>query len=223
MKKSYPQPVIGACGWRHQRWRNAFYPEDLPDDWQLAYYANEFLTVLVPQTQWQQSSFDECQAWLEEVGADFRLFLHYQVADSASLELFEALMKQRHWPLAGLGGVVMDISNEEILYRLMTKQACFGCPVFVGYSGGALTDPALFNMVNFVWQPDQSSPLSTGMSTSVGRIRESDVADDRKLRAVIERYLHRGGAVAQESYLFFDGRPPNIDVMRKATVISQLL
>ena len=38
---------LGARGWRHAHWENDFYPDDLPPDWQLAYYANEFSTVLV--------------------------------------------------------------------------------------------------------------------------------------------------------------------------------
>ena len=41
---------IGAYGWRHSHWLNDFYPDDLPvageEDWRLAYYSNEFNTVL---------------------------------------------------------------------------------------------------------------------------------------------------------------------------------
>lgn len=39
---------VGACNWQHSSWLGSFYPEDLPEEWRLSYYANEFHTVLVP-------------------------------------------------------------------------------------------------------------------------------------------------------------------------------
>ena len=39
--------LIGASGWLHSGWQEQFYPEDLPQDWQLAYYGNEFPVVLI--------------------------------------------------------------------------------------------------------------------------------------------------------------------------------
>ncbi len=40
--------TVGAMGWQCKE----FYPEGLPDAWQLDYYANEFSALLVPQAQW---------------------------------------------------------------------------------------------------------------------------------------------------------------------------
>jgi len=34
--------VVGARGWEHAQWLETYYPDDLPEDWQLDYYANEF-------------------------------------------------------------------------------------------------------------------------------------------------------------------------------------
>lgn len=46
--------LIGTAGWRHLQWGNeVFYPEDLPEDWYLSFYANEFSIALVPEKQWQ--------------------------------------------------------------------------------------------------------------------------------------------------------------------------
>ena len=39
--------TVGSYGWRHPHWRGSFYPEDLPEDWQLSYYSNEFSVVMV--------------------------------------------------------------------------------------------------------------------------------------------------------------------------------
>lgn len=70
----------GAYGWRHSAWLNDFYPDDLPvdkeDDWRLAYYSNQFNTVLVPADYWLdnsgQTQFVDCEQWLEDVNDDFQ-------------------------------------------------------------------------------------------------------------------------------------------------------
>ena len=38
---------VGARDWDHPDWQGTYFPEDLPADWRLSYYANEFSTVLV--------------------------------------------------------------------------------------------------------------------------------------------------------------------------------
>lgn len=39
-------------GWEGGAWINDFYPADLPPEWRLAYFANEFPAVLVPAERW---------------------------------------------------------------------------------------------------------------------------------------------------------------------------
>lgn len=40
--------LIGCRGWEQPGWAQTFYPDDLPADWRLTYYANQFRVVLVP-------------------------------------------------------------------------------------------------------------------------------------------------------------------------------
>jgi len=68
---------VGACDWQHPQWQNCFYPDDLPQDWRLSYYANEFSTVLVPQSQWQaswQAEGADFEQWAEDVPEGFRFY-----------------------------------------------------------------------------------------------------------------------------------------------------
>ena len=44
--------LVGIQGWLHDRWQGSFYPEDLPADWQLDFYSNQFYCVLIEQEQW---------------------------------------------------------------------------------------------------------------------------------------------------------------------------
>ena len=53
---------LGACGLEHADLLKNFYPEDLPEDWRLGFYANEFNALLVPESIWQDESV-ELEDW----------------------------------------------------------------------------------------------------------------------------------------------------------------
>ena len=103
----------GAYGWRHRRWLNAFYPQDLPveadEDWRLSYYSNEFNTVLVPVDYWQTghgqaSALIDSEHWLEQVHDEFQFFVECQsrMFEHISLSEFIASIKKLKPQLAGL-------------------------------------------------------------------------------------------------------------------------
>ena len=66
---------IGARDWMHPGWAEAFYPDDLPEEWRLGYYANEFSTVLVPAERWLAADGAELVEWADEVHEGFRFVL----------------------------------------------------------------------------------------------------------------------------------------------------
>ncbi len=57
--------LIGAYGWQSPQWDGEFYPDDLPIEWKIGYYGNEFQIVVVPNEYWS-SSPDQFQEWLDE-------------------------------------------------------------------------------------------------------------------------------------------------------------
>ena len=65
---------LAACGWLPADWSCMFYPEDLPEEWRVSYYANEFDCVLLSANDWNvpkaQASF-----WKSEIATDFRFYL----------------------------------------------------------------------------------------------------------------------------------------------------
>lgn len=93
---------IGARGWQHAGWHEGFYPHDLPEDWQLSYYANEFSTVLVPADFWQGEV--AAGSLLDEVPDSFLFFLQCSTR-SASLDDLLAVGEQLG---EQFGGVLMD-------------------------------------------------------------------------------------------------------------------
>ena len=78
--------VVGARGWEHPRWLEAYYPDDLPEDWRLDYYSNEFGCVILPADLWMMTDEDVIEQWLEEAEDDFMFFLELpeQPTDAAA-------------------------------------------------------------------------------------------------------------------------------------------
>lgn len=67
--------LVGASGWEHAAWRGAFYPDDLPEDWQLSYYATQFQAVYLPAASWQGASDATWDAWLHDSHDGFHFVL----------------------------------------------------------------------------------------------------------------------------------------------------
>lgn len=93
--------VVAAADWRHPAWESAFYPEDLPGDWQLTYYANEFRAVLVAPPADAAAAAD----WLDAVDTGFGFCLDLRQG-GVGVEVLDALAGQT---LAVLGTAVDDL------------------------------------------------------------------------------------------------------------------
>ncbi len=218
------QPSVGAVDWRHAAWLENFYPHTLPADWQLAFYANEFLTVLVPRERWLDRDAAECAQWLAEVGSNFRLFLDCPLDSEHTLQRLQRTFAQPQWPAHALGGLLVRSDNADFVQALLTNNASLGCQLIVGYSGEELTfRDSRDHPPNWLWLPQQRQALSEGHGISVGLIEQAQCRDDRSLRALIESFMARGGAAAQEAYLFIAGDPPSTETLRRANIIGQLL
>lgn len=67
--------LIGTRGWAHTSWTPEFYPEELPPEWRLTFYAHHFGAVLVPPGDWMEAPVERLEQWLMDTGASFRLVL----------------------------------------------------------------------------------------------------------------------------------------------------
>ena len=70
MAENTHKVLIGARGWQHLGWQGSFYPDDLPQSWRLAYYANEFSMVVIREQEWAQ--IEDMAALREDCVPDFR-------------------------------------------------------------------------------------------------------------------------------------------------------
>jgi uncharacterized protein YecE (DUF72 family) len=76
---------IGTSGWYYKHWHDSFYPQDVPKNKQLEYYATIFSTVEINATFYRLPSEKMVQGWHDKVPDDFvyavkgsRLITHYK-------------------------------------------------------------------------------------------------------------------------------------------------
>lgn len=62
---------IGTSGWHYEHWQGPFYPENLPSEEWLAYYAERFPTVEINNSFYQLPSADTLQNWRRDLPKGF--------------------------------------------------------------------------------------------------------------------------------------------------------
>lgn len=222
MTRDYPI-LIGACGWSHSNWEVDFYPEDLPPDWRLSYYANEFPVVLVPEEEWHMPGAD-ATSWCEESEASFRFVIEITATT------VEEVQSQLHRAAALLDrslGILLQTSvtiETSMLVDLLDTAEAF-LPVCVDFGN---KDPAesviqvlLQRQISWCWHGEgEPEGLKSG-PFAVTRITSTDI-NPRKIRYWVETCL----AAADDKHqmiLLFDGKPPDIEAIRQAQIICDLL
>ena len=184
--------LLGSYGWRHQHWKGAFYPQDLPDsdddDWRLAYYSNEFGAVMVPASYWSSDGCcaDRFTEWRDAVNQQFRFLIE------CSTDMFDA---------DNPGSVTID-DFSDCLQVLATQTTALVLCDSIKYSTASLAtltqlaqshqlkllsvgehdSESVDHKLQEVWQP------GSDVASDVALI-ESDLSDLRQVRGMIESFV----------------------------------
>ncbi len=224
---AWPVLTVGARGWEHEGWNGRFYPADLPPEWRLAYYANEFQAVLVPPEAWAGCTQAQLVQWRADVRGDFRFFVEL-ACDPACMEEFAHACAQLPDKLEVLndlvGGLVLRLAQpptrqvlQEMLQRLPSRYR-----VSVVLANGMLSDEAL----HAVAESSAGLGWASGQSAGPGYLGLVRVEDGkytlRGLRREVEAFLAQAHGL-ENAFLFVDGDPPGLQAMRDAVVIKGLL
>lgn len=67
--------LLGMCGWPSLHWRGRYFPEDLPEDWEFAFYSNDAGCLLLPAADWLSLEPEQVAAWLNDCEPWFRFYL----------------------------------------------------------------------------------------------------------------------------------------------------
>lgn len=81
--------ALGAWGWEHAAWDGGFYSEDLPREWWLTFYSNEFDAVGLDAGAWLAPDIDTLRGWVEDTREGFRFVL--MLPDQPSKSMVERL------------------------------------------------------------------------------------------------------------------------------------
>jgi hypothetical protein len=65
---------IGTMGWQFENWNKSYYPEDIPPQWKLGFYANDFTAVVVPESLWVDVELNQLAEMAEDLHEDFALY-----------------------------------------------------------------------------------------------------------------------------------------------------
>jgi len=228
---------IGACGWEHAGWQDVFYPDDLPPDWRLSYYGNEFGAVLVPAEYWAHGSSQGVAQWSEDTDESFRFVLELpgELASEGGADRpgagLDVFLEQAEALGERVAGVLVRVSaraRPSLKYLdTLLGALCGAHSLVVEFAPPSHPDAAMREL--FARHP-VGLCLRNGVaadSPGAGQLVLAIVDDPslhgaRQLRGLIEQ-LVSAAAGRERAVLLFDGQPPSIDAMRDAKVIAELL
>jgi len=195
-----PRLLFGARGWECAAWNGVYYPDDLPAGWRLAYYANEFPAVLVPQARWLRAGAQRVRRWRDEVGALFRFYLELADAGQGEALCECAFQLGRHFAGAveqcGTFAVGESLPLPGVLLprRFVAEEV----PALLGLAAGSLETPR------------------------VGLLETGDVFSPRAARDMLEGLCARLGPQG-EIPLFACGTAPSAEVLRRTKELAELM
>lgn len=173
-------------------WDREFFPDDLPEDWRLAYYANEYPGILIPPEGWAQDP--DIQDWIENTSDDFEFY--FQVQAGMSDESLERLTQAADALGPRLKGLLLDSGNQEGYETLLDRLAAVT-------SGRKLSVVTPYKGLSLCWQHD----IVAGTACGPGLIRLESDMPPRQLRALIEAYV---AATEDEAPILFVRAPVSV-------------
>lgn len=216
--------LVGATGWLHENWQGNFYPEDLPEDWYLGYYGNEFPVVQVTEKEMQQGA--EVEDWLEETDElpVFIIDIPLQHCNDGLLEQAQPYLQVVSKMAQRCVGIVCQVNNSvsnEALRELL--QACQAvAPTILSMANKAQHLQQMLNelKVNLLWETTGDNE-DHGGSLFVARVDTAQTSLP-ELRTIMEN-LQAREAANTTLVLLLGGENPDIEVIKQAKVMLDLL
>ena len=110
-----PAKFFGFIDWDSPSLLSDYYPQDLPKDWRLDYYANEYSVVVVPFSKWFGLSRAELEEWLEAGGDElFFLFETEKDTNEDSIAVLRQIFADQLLVLSPRDGVRADIVEKRV-------------------------------------------------------------------------------------------------------------
>lgn len=202
---------IGAAGWQYPSWSENFYPEELPQEWRLTFYSNEFRFCMIPWSDWGSASPETLEQWADDIDQPFRFFLQLPLDHLEHTSKLPETLQQH------IEGLVIYSDNElthipdtlQTLAQQYTLHLDMPVAAEVDYPENILPCWRNQHADTHVYQ--------------IAIIRDPELACNlRGLREHIENFLARQPHNATQ-YLVFDYNDLSIETMRNAMTIASML
>jgi len=223
--------LIGTAGWQHPEWGNeAFYPEDLPKDWYLSFYANEFPVVLIPESRWAGvSEVKQITAEIiEQATEGFKCIFELDLIAQNNIQArLQSLSRIEDF----LGGLLLRVNgnfieDKKLSEQLVSLHADFNVCLDVD-AVADLSKIVVFceqHAISVCWRgegevivPD-ASPLWLTRCDS-GQDKKAVV---QQLKTIIAKQL-KLEIQSREHVLIIDGAPPSVEVTRNASIMMDIM
>ncbi|MGM0678311.1 MAG: hypothetical protein ACQESY_00395 [Pseudomonadota bacterium] len=211
--------LIGSCGWQHEDWQDSYYPADLPPDWRLGYYSNEFPLAVI--TERERTLERDIPAEMEACRED--LWVLVTVPNDAGLESAVGLLQQ----LPRQGGILLPLDptahSDPEAWLAQIETRLNGYPLCVDpcrLLDGAWRDALRARSIGWSWNPHSDTD-----GLALGPLAVIQPGDDCSPRQIRD-YLQAGLAVSSSTRnvaLVLDGQPPDVETLRQAKQIEELL
>ena len=158
---------VGVYGWSGFASGHSFYPEDMPPEWRLSFYANEFESACIDLAEPGLDSETLAES-VEDLPAEFELALSVSAITQieSTLGLIEQRMLHAHWLI--IDDRADEASADEILQHIENHIAASGPVGLLRYSR--------------IWRPD--NPVG---SSAIALLPAA--ATNAEYRAWIEQWL----------------------------------
>jgi len=195
-KQQLADIVVGARGWLHEQWIASYYPEDIPSEWRLGFYANEFNALLVPWAQWSES-IEALEEGLEDTDDDFHLYLELPDAPQSLPEHWHVIADQVRGLVCTQGDAshwfeIAESAGVPLLAEIQSES------VFIGYAPYG----------------------EASASIELAMIDGTKIDDLTLMREQLEQALQL--ADSRLDFIFID-TAPTLDAMRNTMMIAELL
>jgi len=199
---------LGARGWDHPAWQGSLYPDDLPPEWRLSYYANEFNAVLAPADLWGAADAGLIASWADDVHDDFRFFL--ELPAGAETAITERIPEVAAGLGAACGGLVLTGHEQSVGLTGVARSL----PLYL-----SMTDPVAPHAEGFRLYP------ATGAAADAPHILLVTGLSALTLAAMRDMISGMDGAGLQASPrgVFFAGEGLSASKMQQVRVMAELM
>ena len=237
MKKKHTDIVVAAYGWQYPDWDGEFYPEDLPEDWKLSFYSNEFRAVVIPASAWVGDDSLDAERWVEDVSDDFTFYLEVVDVLPDWVKIAEAA-KPFGKQLAGIllrpGELDADLAmiGSSLDAAIALAPVCLLLPEQMELSevGNSLLHE---QAVSVCWNTSEGVPNWSQGGFAVARVAGNVDYTPRQWREIIEQCLrceieggNKNGSAAglkRKVLLMVEHESLNLDSLRAAMMIGDML